>query len=497
MRMMSSDDLNLDNLNPAEIDELLSLLESQDEAIKYNKMSTVFPEDGPYSRDKYKAHIKFINGSKDHSQLAFIAANRTGKTFTGAYIMACHLTGLYPDWWEGRKYNSPVNAWAAGINNQTTKDVIQNELLGPVNDLGSGMIPRHLIVGKPLRKPGAGEALEVVRVRHATGGISELAFKSYEQGREAFQGTKKQVIWLDEEPSDESIYSECLMRLMDAHRPGIIYCTFTPLFGFKGIAKKFLPNLQSRADGSVKDEPDLFAIQTSWDDVPHLTEADKERGLKGALPYEREARSKGIPSLGSGVIYPFMDQKITCDPFPIPAWWPKAYGLDTGWNKTAAVFGAIDPDSGVVYVYNEYVAGQSHPAIHAHAIRQRGSYLIGAADAFGVNGEDGRKMLDVYLAEGLNLVKADKRSTDTGILIVSQMFEADRLKIFNTCLNTLEERRSYHRDKDGKIVKQDDHAMDALRYLCQVGLNYAETPSSGNIGSDDDYLGSRDRYTGY
>lgn len=484
-------------------EELLKLLEHKENELRYNKITSLFPDTGPYRRELYDAHIKFIQASLQHSQTAFIAANRTGKTMTGAYIMACHLTGLYPSWWKGRKFLNAIDAWAAGKTNQKTKEIIQRELLGPENDIGSGMIPKHLIALKPdgtlmiTKKAGVADAVETVSVRHVSGGISVLGFKSYEQGRDGFEGTKKQAIWLDEEPADPSIYSECVMRLADAYRPGVIFSTFTPLYGISEVVSMFLPDGRATIDGRVPGNDDLFSVQTTWDDVPHLTPEIKKILWDACLPHEREARSKGIPSLGSGAIYPYLEDNITCEPFEIPKWWPRAYGMDTGWARTAAVWGAMDPDTKIVYLYSEHYLAEAHPAIHASAIKSRGNWIIGASDPAGANPSDGKKIFDMYVEEGLDLVKADKRDREGGILRVSQMFAGGLIKIFNTLHNTLAEFRVYRRDEKGEIIKKKDHAMDAMRYLLTTGIKYMSALPDPDEQTEEWNPSGRDSYTGY
>lgn len=482
-----------------EQEELLRLLEHKENELRYCKIKSMFPETGPYRRELYEAHIKFITASAQHSQIAFIAANRTGKTRTGAYIMATHLTGEYPQWWAGKKFLNAIDAWAAGKTNQKTKEIIQFELLGPDNDIGSGLIPKDLIL-KITKKPGVADAIETVTVRHQSGGVSVLSFKSYEQGRDGFEGTKKQVIWLDEEPADASIYSECLMRLADQYKPGIIYCTFTPLYGLSDVVMQFLPDGKATANGIVPDNPDRFSIQTTWDDVPHLTAADKKRLWDGCLPHEREARSKGIPSLGAGAIYPYLEDNISCAPFEIPSWWLKGYGMDTGWQRTAVVWGALDPSTNIFYLYSEHYQSEAHPAIHASGIKSRGPWMTGVSDPAGANISDGKKIFDMYLEEGLDLIKAQKEDREGGILKVNQMFASGQLKIFNNLHNLLAEFRVYRRDEKGKIIKKKDHAMDAMRYLITTGMEYLNTApdaDSFDKNSSSNSLGTRDEFTGY
>lgn len=223
--------------------ELLALLEEKARRQKTRKIESFYPDKGPLRRELYVKHLQFFeNGATDRERL-LLAANRIGKTEgVGAYELTLHLTGKYPKWWEGRRFNHPIDAWAAGDTGKTTRDIIQFKLLGPVNEIGTGIIPAASIVGKPLSKAGIPDAFEIVRVKHVTGGVSTLGLKSYDQRREAFQGTEKHVIWLDEEPP-LAIYTECLLRTMktSTFSGGMVMCTFTPLMGLSEVVLLYLP----------------------------------------------------------------------------------------------------------------------------------------------------------------------------------------------------------------------------------------------------------------
>lgn len=468
-------------------------MEAKEDELKYNKFLTRFPDAGKYSRDAYKIHVDFLNASKQYNQRAFLGGNRTGKTETAAYEMTAHLTGIYPHWWRGLKFLNGITAWAAGVTNIDTRDVIQLALFGPINDIGSGMIPKDKIKRINM-KSGVVGAIDSAEIEHASGDISIIRLKSYEQRRQGFQGAKIQVVWLDEEPvTDPKIYEECLMRLTDEFRPGIILCTFTPLSGLSETAMAFVPDLIAK--GPCLHNSDMYAVQVSWDDVPHLTEKDKKTMWDGCSPHQRLARSKGIPSLGSGAIYPYFEDEVTCKPFPIPSWWPKAYGMDTGWHRTAAVWGAQDPDTKIIYLYSEHYLADSLPPIHASAIKQRGAWMWGASDPAGANLSDGKKIFEIYLEEGLNLIKADKTNREGGILKVGQLLASGQIKIFTSLNHLLDEYRKYRRDDKGEIVKKNDHLMDAMRYLITTGLQYLSLPEDSD---SNDYISeSRDRYTGY
>lgn len=209
-----------------------------------------------------------------------------------------------------------------------------------------------------------------------------------------------------------------------------------------------------------------YMVQAGWDDVPHLDEQTKAELLENTPPHLRDARSKGTPSLGAGAIYPIEQSEIMVDPFPIPSHFAKGYGLDVGWNRTAAPFGAWDRDNDIIYIYTEHYRGQAEPSIHAEAIKARGDWLIGAIDpaARGRSQKDGEQLLATYQEHGLHLVLANN-AVEAGILEVWQRLSTGRLKVFRSCQNWLAEHRLYRRDEKGHIVKKFDHIMDATRYL--------------------------------
>lgn len=196
-----------------------------------------FPDEGPYSYSKYPKHMMFFAGGAEYRERLFMAANRVGKSVAGGFEAACHLTGMYPDWWKGKRFDRPTDGWAAGDTGQTTRDIIQDVLFGyPSGALGTGMVPGHLIT-QVRRRAGIPDAFDTVRVKHISGGESIIGFKSYDQGRRSFQGTGKDFIWLDEEcPQD--VYNECLLRTMTTN--GVVYVTFTPLTGMTMFIQDFL-----------------------------------------------------------------------------------------------------------------------------------------------------------------------------------------------------------------------------------------------------------------
>lgn len=467
--------------------ELLKLLEEKERRKKTRKLFSYYPENGPLRRELYPKHTHFFRLGATKKERLFMAANRIGKTEgAGGYEMALHLTGLYPDWWTGKRFNRPVSAWAAGDTSKTVKEIIQFKLLGKFTEFGTGLIPQDLIV-KTTTKLGTAEAVDTIYVKHKSGGISELALKSYDQRRISFQGTEKDVIWLDEEPPLD-IYIECLTRTMDTtgsgKQDGIIMLTFTPLMGMSETVLSFLQG------GEVKEQQEgqKAVITAGWDDVPHLSEDAKKALLESIPPFQRDARSKGIPQLGAGAIYPIPESDILVDDFKIPEHWPQAYGMDVGWNRTAAVWAAWNRETDTVYLFNEHYRGQAEPSIHTQAIKARGEWVPGVIDpaSRGRNQKDGQQLIQQYKDLGLDIDFAFN-GVESGLYEVWQRLSTGRLKVFRSLSNWLTEYRLYRRDEKGQVVKSNDHIMDATRYLIMSGLDRAITKPKPFEPDQDEY----------
>jgi phage terminase large subunit-like protein len=270
--------LGLADANPEDIaaifpeEEMIALLEqveAEREDERFGKFKNLFPdidlcdqlsEEGFrfrsvgewrfFARDYYQKHLEFFRLGAVKRARCFMAANRVGKTFSaGGFEMACHLTGDYPTWWEGKRFRHPTRGWACGKTNETTRDIVQTTLLGDVEYDGprkgvdgSGVIPHDKIgtgPGQITWKAGVADLIDTIRIKHVSGGWSKLGLKSYQQGRGAFEGTAQHVIWDDEEPPMD-VYGEQIIRT--ATTKGILMLTFTPLEGMSDVVQQFLPS---------------------------------------------------------------------------------------------------------------------------------------------------------------------------------------------------------------------------------------------------------------
>lgn len=233
--------MDLSRLSPELRAEMLAQVKA---LLATRKIDTMYPDKGPLRRELYKKHLEFFEAGATYRERCAMAANRVGKTEgMGGYETALHLTGRYPKWWAGRRFDHAVNFWAAGKTNETTRDIVQNKLFGTVTGLaqskgfsGTGLVYGDSI-GKITWKQGVTDLADTVMVKHVSGEWSQLGLKSYQQGRGSFEGTERHGIWLDEEPPLD-IYSECLIRTATTN--GIVYITFTPLEGTTGTVLMFI-----------------------------------------------------------------------------------------------------------------------------------------------------------------------------------------------------------------------------------------------------------------
>ena len=219
--------------------------------------------------------------------------------------------------------------------------------------------------------------------------------------------------------------------------------------------------------------PNRYYVVAGWNDAPHLTVEMKAKMVASIEPHLRKARMEGLPSMGAGLIFPIEESEIVVSDFEIPGHYVRCFGMDTGWKFTAGIWLAKNRETQVSYLYDCYKASEQPPPMHAHAFKQRGEWIPGAGDCADINKMDGEQFLKTYRNLGLKVYLPDKRSKEANILEVWLALSAGKLKVFRSCVKWFEEFRLYHRDEKGKIVKVNDHLMDATQYGVKTGLPMA------------------------
>lgn len=456
-----ADDLDwLEDLTPAEQAALLAEAKSELAKLKLADYT-------PYEKQRL---FHTIGADPLIRERLLIAGNQLGKTVAGSFECAMHLTGEYPEGWTGAVFDTAVIGWAASETGQGTRDTVQRLLLGEVGQWGTGAIPAHLIVGIKRASGGTPDLVETILVRHVpTGGVSRVTLKTYDQGRKRWQGETLDFVWFDEEPP-EDIYMEGLTRTNATQ--GIVWVTFTPLQGMSSVVKRFL----------VDKHAGTAVITMTIHDADHYTPEQRASIIASYPAHEREARSMGIPTLGSGRIFPVQEESIKCRAFEIPPHWVQIGGIDFGWDHpSAAVKLAWDRDSDIIYITAAHRQSEQTPLMFAATVKPWGDWLPWAWPHDGLQHDkgSGEALATQYKAQGLKMLK-DKathapdpaqgqkegeggNSVEAGLLDMLDRMMSGRLKVFDHLNDWFEEFRMYHRE-DGKVVKLDDDLMSATRY---------------------------------
>ena len=459
------------NLSTEEKKELLELLEIKQKRLDETQL---------YRYQPYPVQRKFHNSTS--RERLFMAGNQIGKTFCSSNEIAYHLTGLYPSWWKGRKFDAPTVGWAAGVTAESTRDTLQRLLLGRAGHHGTGSIPAKLIESITSGR-GVADSIDTVMVRHKGGGLSQLSFKSYERGREKWQGETLHFVAFDEEPPLE-IYTEGLTRTNATE--GCVWITFTPLLGMSNVVKRFLID---KVSGSK-------VVKATIDDAKHYTDEQRQQIIDSYPEHEREARAKGIPALGSGKVFPVAESMIKVNAFPLPSHWSRICGLDFGWDHpTAAVWLAFDRDTDTIYVYDTYRVSKESVAVHAAALRGKGEWIPVSFPHDGLQHDkgSGQQLAKQYKDQGINMLSERARFEDgssgveAGISEMLTRMQTGRFKVFSHLTEWFEEFHMYHR-KNGLIVKLNDALLAATRYAVMMRRKAKNQEEASSIVTNSNHL---------
>lgn len=442
----------------------------------------------------YPRQLEFINATRLHREVGLFAGTQLGKSECAAFMTACNLTGLYPKFWDGIRYDHAIDGWSVAKSLKMSRDICQVKLIGGVGEeWGTGMIPKHLLLPDPIASRGEGGAIDTIKVRHVCGEISTLRFRTYDAGREALQGSTLSWLWLDEEP-DLEIYSELLSRI-SARPNGRLIITFTPLLGLSGISIRY----------RQEQSPDRTFVQMGIDDVPpakddldesssgpgggnpygHIPLGEREKIIEGYPAHEREARSRGEPMLGEGRVYAHPEGLLLEDEnhHSWPSYWVWGWGIDPGiGHNFGAALCCFDVDQKVFHVVAEVrmsdaTIGQQVGAMQAieKSLFNSTGMAIPVAWPTDAGVRDRQSMVPLqkiygqYLKMMLEPASLPGISGQAKFSLEGSVAEVDlwertgKWKIHRRCRSYIEERALYHR-KDAEIVRLRDDVLCSARY---------------------------------
>ena len=491
--------MNLENLSNAELARIAAGLRK---GVNYRR-THVLEYFKPYPKQ-----IEFFTMGATKRERLYQAGNQLyGKTTAGAVETAYHLTGLYPDWWKGRRWERPVTGWAVGESGGWVRDQAQSRLCGPhatssepnAADWGTGFIPKELLLDRTLSH-GVQNAFDSITVRHVSGGNSYLGFKAYEQGRTKVQGASLDFVWPDECPPDD-IYSELMARI--ASTDGMVFTTFTPMKGPTGVTARFWDDDSPQAmldRGVVKAGLVDVVVKTDPDSQYGFTQREIDSVVGSYEAHEREARINGDIMLGEGAVFEGINTEMLKIPAialsTVPIWMHKMWAIDFGiGHPFAAVLLLHDPDTDIIYIVHEIKMPDMLPQNHIAAMREIAPEppVAWPHDGNFRQESTGIELYKFYKQRGaqpgMNMrithatMPGGGYTTSAGITEMLTRMRRGKLLITENCSRWFNEFRGYHR-KNGLIVKINDDLLSATRQGV-MDIRYAKPtplgPGSGGF----------------
>ena len=489
-------EIDLSQVSSEDLPRIQKLLKELEEHQRYNTRLAEFLDNA------YEWQKKAINFTSDKKVTGLICGNQMGKSETVCATVACHLTGIYPDWWEGKKWDKPVNVWIAGPDGRHNREVLQKRIFGTDNKrlnamIGTGMVPRENIDLKSLVSI-RGNDIESGKVKHISGGYSEFSFRAYTQGREAAQGAPVHVIVVDEQPNGEW-WKEALTRTRATK--GHAMLSFTPLkdAATSGNLMENLLDLPEQEGSPVDDfgakwlcDNRWAMVRASWYDAPHILRDDPNaiEEAKREYSFDYQARVYGIPVVGSGRVYPHKMEDIIFNPSNtlLNPNWDGLIGVDFGWtdnDPSAMIKVAWDEINDVVYILEEWKGETTTDQSFVKQVNFIDPRLPIVWPRDGNTASDwkgGGTISDKLRNDfGLNMLpepfhnpekgKGKNNHLDPGFQEINSRLISGRLKISSECFGLLKEIEAYGYGKDvngqttGKPAKySEDHLCDAMRY---------------------------------
>jgi phage terminase large subunit-like protein len=373
------------------------------------------------------------------------------------------------------------------LSQQVQRDVAQSKILNYLNP--DWIVDISMLSGKK-DSPQNG-VIDFITIKHISGGISRIGFKSCDQGREKFQGTSLDYVWFDEEPPQD-IYNECLMRVLD--KKGDIFGAMTPLKGLTWVYSQIYLN--------PTNSKDIWCEFMQWEDNPYLDKAEIAKLESTLSKDELDSRKYGKFSSSAGLVYTEFDESVNViEPFNIPRDWQDNISIDPGLNNPLAChFYAVDYD-GNIYVVGEHFEAGRTVEYHAQKIKQLAKSLDWHVDNSGklnalIDSAANQKTLassksvsELFYDNGINVNPKVNKDLFSGISKVKSYFKnaqgKSKLFIFKSCPNLIREIKSYFWGDNDVPIKKDDHCLDELRYYIMSRPENAKQKNQRSIITKD------------
>lgn len=408
----------------------------------------------------------------------FRSGNQSGKSFGVAYLCALTATGRYPSDYKGWRPKLRKDAayavviWVLSTSGQMVRDGMQTALLGDVagGQIGTGLIPRDSIVSIEKSRGIAG-SVDFCVIKRDDGTLCKIAFKSYEQGREALQAEAVSLVACDELLDDIAMWNELIARTTATN--GIIRLTATEKLQASPVARFFSEN------------KDCIIVQMTVDDAIHLT-AEEKKNIHDSYKTEaeRNIRYYGLPSQGGGSIFSTLPAEIKehMNPGTFPTYYRYLIALDFSHfgqgeasSQFAAVFMAVCPYTHVVRIYDAF---KMHGLVEQHVARIVNAGGRGVPIAWphdGTQGQaDGSTIAALYKKAGLRMLPSHATfesggyNFESGIELMGGMLATGRLKVAAHLADWFTEYGMYERDDSGLVIKRADDLMSATRVGCMM-----------------------------
>lgn len=452
-------------------------------------------------RRRFLHYHPYIKQLEFHNNMAteriLSGANQSGKSIAGTMETCFHLTGNYPEWWSGHRVvphlnvnngEYELNAWVLGTDSKTVRDSLQSKIIGTeARNYNDGCIhPDYIEKDNKIMARGVPGLVDTIYIKHRTGCKVKLQFRSYEQGRENLQAATIDFVYCDEEPP-EDVMGELRARI--AATGGFLFMAFTPLKGMTPLVQEFW----------MHDNPEKFLVCMNIYEAKHFT-PEKLKKIEslysGLSEAERQARMMGIPTMGSGMVYPIDDLDLAYDAFELPKNFRRIGALDFGRGEhpTGIVWLAQDPMTEIIYLYDCEKTIKNSIAENASIIRKRGSWIPfayphdlmrdsgvergGKSNTDEDKKSEGYKYKTMYEDEGVRFTPHNAKTAEgsvkveNGLVEVRQLMLAGKFKVARHLSEWFKEKQVYRYGEDLKPIKKKDDLMDATRYAV-IMIRYA------------------------